>query len=160
MIRLLQSKGTAVFRFAEKSPKGVGQHLKMKNAETLSSKIAEGNVPTPEGLAISHRLLYVQYVPAVIMAVPSLYYLGDPSSILFNNALNLMQYYLSGLLCFNSFFAKSTSFSPSKHHQALCTTVWSGSSQLRDWPLEHERAHFANPTRPSHSPRTLLLEIC
>lgn len=61
MIRLLQSKGTAVFRFAEKSPKGVGQHLKMKKAETLSSKIAEGNVPTPEGLAISHRLLYVQY---------------------------------------------------------------------------------------------------
>lgn len=148
MIRLLQSKGTGIFRFAEKSPKGVGQHLKMKKAEALSSKIAEGNVPTPENLAISHRLLYVQYVPAVIMAIPSLYYLGEPSSILFNNALNLMQYYLSGLLCFNSFFAKSTSFSPSKHHQALCTTVWSGCCQLRDWPLEHECAHFVGGVKP------------
>jgi ABC-type maltose transport system permease subunit len=64
-----------------------------------------------EDLEGSHRLLYVQFFPAMLLALPIFYYMGDPSSVLFNNCLNLMQYYLSGVLCFNSFFTQSTSSS-------------------------------------------------
>jgi hypothetical protein len=106
MMRLLRR---AVCRFAEmpgKAPRGLAHHLKAKKAEAATQ--AAAGQTTAEDLAGAHRLLYVQYFPAGAMAFPLLYFLADPTSAMFNSCLSLLQYYLSGLLCFNSFFAQST----------------------------------------------------
>lgn len=107
MIRLL-SRATAAFRFAEVPPKGargVGQHIKARRAEAL---LQTPSTTSAEDLAGAHRLLYVQFFPAAVLVLPVLFCLGEPTGSGLSCSLDLLQYYLSGLLCFNSFFQKST----------------------------------------------------
>lgn len=54
----------------------------------------------------SHRMLYVSYMPIVLLAVPCAYFFSTPASIDFLHSCNILQYYSSGILCFNSFFSK------------------------------------------------------
>jgi hypothetical protein len=109
MIRIIGRAAGNAFRFAEynKNPKNVGQYLKMKKGEILTEKLHE-NKESLEELQGAHRLLYLQYAPAIFFAFPLLYLINDPTDILFYQCTNLVQYYLSGLLCFNSFFTQST----------------------------------------------------
>jgi hypothetical protein len=51
-------------------------------------------------------MLYVQYFPLPLVAGQVLYYLGVPAELVFLQSVDILQYYLSGLLCFNSFFTK------------------------------------------------------
>lgn len=109
MIKLIARVGGNVFRFADlqpKNPKNVNQYLKMKKNEEIATQL-NLNQDKPEELQVAHRLLYVQFFPAALLAVPIVYLMGNPSDAIFLSSCNLMQYYLSGLLCFNSFFTQS-----------------------------------------------------
>lgn len=110
------------FRFADIPPrnnKGIGQHLKAKRSDPILSPSSF----SPEELSNSHRLLYIQFAPAAMMALPALYSINDPTALLFINSLDLLQYYLSGVLCFNSFFAQSIPLLTQPVH-ANSTSSW------------------------------------
>jgi hypothetical protein len=51
-------------------------------------------------------MLYLQFVPATLIAIPIIYYIPSPSDLNYLLSCNLMQYYASGILCFNCFFTQ------------------------------------------------------
>ena len=53
-------------------------------------------------------MLYVQYFPLPLIVGQMMYYFGVPADIAFLQSIDILQYYLSGLVCFNSFFTKGT----------------------------------------------------
>lgn len=57
-----------------------------------------------EDMDNAHKILYSQYVPMPLFAIPMFYFMQDPTNILFLQCCNAVQYYSSGLLCFNAFF--------------------------------------------------------
>lgn len=108
----------SLFAFAElkgKPSKGVGQYLKGKKIQAATTIIEND----PEELNQSHRLLYLPFFPATIMALPILYFLGDPTNPLFNSSLNFLQYYLSGIICFNSFFSPTLPYATIKSRSLI-----------------------------------------
>jgi hypothetical protein len=63
-----------------------------------------------EALRYSHRLLYVQYIPSILVAIPAFYFFDTPVDPGYLQGCNVLQYYASGLLCFNAFFTLCISF--------------------------------------------------
>jgi hypothetical protein len=93
-------------RFGQHKVKNVRNYLKTKIPEVLNytSDMSEDEKVM---MTNSHRLLYSIYIPALLLGVPAVYFLGNAASPLFYQSVNLLQYYASGVLCFNSFFTIS-----------------------------------------------------
>ena len=49
-------------------------------------------------------MLYIPYAPVVLIALPALYFFSVPTDPVFLKSINILQYYTSGILCFNTFF--------------------------------------------------------
>lgn len=55
----------------------------------------------------SHYMLYSIYAHGLLLGLPTFYFLTNPVAPLFLQSVNLLQYYASGILCFNAFFTVS-----------------------------------------------------
>jgi hypothetical protein len=88
-----------------KPQKSLSKYLKAKRAEEEAAKI-EASPQVEDELQSAHYLLYAQFVPAVLIAIPTLAYLSTPTELVYLQSCNMLQYYASGLLSFNSFFTE------------------------------------------------------
>jgi len=98
--------GRRVARFSQeiRPQKSLHKYLRGKKAE----KLAQVAPLQEEELDSAHYLLYAQFVPVVLIAIPTFYYLPTPTDLYYLQSTNILQYYTSGLLCFNSFFTTGT----------------------------------------------------
>jgi hypothetical protein len=53
-------------------------------------------------------MLYMPYLPTILLALPLCYFFSSPTNPLYLQSCNMMQYYVSGVLCFNTFFVKGS----------------------------------------------------
>jgi len=96
----------SLFRFSTNNKqKNVAKYLKTKKAEETALKV-ETELGEHGGLKNAHYMLYLQFVPAAFIAIPIIYYIPSPSDLNYLLSCNLIQYYASGLLCFNCFFTQ------------------------------------------------------
>jgi hypothetical protein len=126
MIRLLTNLGRGcLYRFApnDKNPKNLNKFLKMKKNEQTAETNEEVEVEK-EAPHYAHRILYLQYAPLVILALPTIYFIQDITDPFFLQSVNLLQYYTSGLLCFNSFFTQGRPYLKQKKPSIFTPSLW------------------------------------
>lgn len=103
-MKLLNTLGKNIFRFSNiPKPKNVGKYLKTKKAEETALK-ADSIMQEESENNNAHYMLYLQFVPAALIAMPIFFYISTPADINYLLSCNIMQYYASGVLCFNCFF--------------------------------------------------------
>lgn len=123
-MRLISTIRRHIYSFSQhnnKPTKNVSKYLKTKKAEDAASTL---DIETDPALKNAHYLLYMQFVPAALIALPIIYYLPDPSALNYLLSCNAMQYYASGLLCFNCFFTEGTSPPTQTTRKSICCYCW------------------------------------
>jgi len=69
-------------------------------------------------------MLYVPFMPAVLLSLPAMYFFSTPVDPMLLKSCNLLQYYSSGLLCFNAFFTQGTLLITKNIWQSISLFYW------------------------------------
>ena len=107
-LKTLGKRILARFGDAKKPVKGLKGYFRAQKLEQRD----EGREMTEEERRIignSHNILYAQFAPTFFLMLPAVFLLNMPVDPSFLQICNVLQYYTSGLLCFNLFFNEGKS---------------------------------------------------
>lgn len=104
-MKVLQRLCRIGFSQSKKPLRGLKGYFRARQTEANEVEEVELSAEEREVYENSHRLVYVPYMPTVLLVLPALFLFSNPTDVTFLKSCNLLQYYSSGVLCFNAYFS-------------------------------------------------------